>query len=274
MNKEQVVSKVAECVVWWIDSRRKKLKKLSHSSMAVNPFLLPLQVSLGGIKSFNDLAHLLLAGHFSIGHATGFGKLIDEKILPLAFDAKKLNKAFRKSSSWTHAMFDEIDHVVHRREGRTYLLCQKAGRWTIQLTMAVKLNSAFVELLEARRDGKIRFDGIVVGAFYGTTVGLSDKYDILRGVNRGASHNVVDIQADVKVYAGRTFWSWLNDDEDQTQDWVMEGILRGIRLSEEKLGPIQDLLEKYEQKLATTLSRYMLPSGEMDWAAILKMIND
>src|SRR5258708_33234251 len=107
MEKEQVVSKVAESVVWWIDSRRRKLQKLSHASMAVNPFLLPLQVSLGGFESFDDLAHLLLAGHYSIGHATGFGKLIDEKILTKAFNATKLSKAFRKSSEWTHSMFDE-----------------------------------------------------------------------------------------------------------------------------------------------------------------------
>ena len=32
---------------------------------------------------------------------------------------------------------------------------------------------------------------------------LTDKYDILRGINRGKQHNVVDLTANVKVYAGR-----------------------------------------------------------------------
>ena len=114
MNKRQVTDGVAKHVVWWVAQRRSKLTKLSHESMAVNPFLAPLIMGLGDIKTFGGLADFLLAGHFGIGHATGFGKLVDEKILPDVFGTKKLNKAFRKTSPYTRSCFNEIDHLGHR----------------------------------------------------------------------------------------------------------------------------------------------------------------
>ncbi|MHB8389236.1 MAG: PDDEXK family nuclease [Acidobacteriaceae bacterium] len=108
MDKDAVVAGVAELIVWWLDTRRAKLKELRNDTMAVNPFLIPLLLALGDIDSFDELAHLLLAGHFSVGHATGFGKLIDEKVLPHVFKTTKLDSTFRKKLPWSDSMFDEI----------------------------------------------------------------------------------------------------------------------------------------------------------------------
>lgn len=273
MGKDQIVEAVAHSIVWWIGNRRKKLADLRSESMAINPFLAPLMLSLGDITSFDELAHLLLAGHFSTGHATGFGKLVDEKVLPHAFKTTKLDAAFRRNAPWSSPIFDEIDHVVRRADGRTYLLCLKAGRWTIQLTMAVQLNHAFVRLIEARSNGEVEFDGIVVGAFYGTTAGLTDKYDILRGINRGARHDVADVRRDVTVYAGREFWTWLNDGEADTQEWVMEGILCGIALARQKHGPVTDLMATYKREFAQQFRQHVKADQTIDWMAILRMIN-
>ncbi len=133
-------------------------------------------------------------------------------------------------SPWNDPLFDEIDHIVKRPSGEVYLLSQKAGRWTIQLTMAVQLNRSFAKLVEMRAAGKIQFTKIVVGVFYGKTHTLTDKYDLIRGINRGARHEVKNLAKEVEVYAGRDFWTWLNDGEAQTQEWVMLGILLGIEL--------------------------------------------
>lgn len=272
MDKERVVSGVASLILWWVGNRRQKLIDLSHKSMAVNPFLAPIMLALGDIKTFDELAHVLLIGHFAVGHATGFGKLIDEKIFPQVFGTTKLDKAFRRKKPWSSSMFDEIDHLA-TIGGKTYLLSQKAGRWTIQLTMAVQLNKTFADLIEAREKGEVDFDGIVVGVSYGESSGLTDKYDIIRGINRGARHDVVDIREDVRVYAGRSFWSWLNGGEDQTQDWVMEGILSGIDQAQRKYGSTADLVHAYTAAFSKRFSAHVSKSGEIDWGGILKMIN-
>ena len=48
--------------------------------MEVNPFMAPLIAALHGHVDFTEVAEFLIGGHFAIGHATGFGKLVDEKI--------------------------------------------------------------------------------------------------------------------------------------------------------------------------------------------------
>lgn len=272
MNKDKVVSGVAQQTVWWIESRRKKLIEMSHESMVVNPFLAPIIYTLGDVKSFEELAKVLLTGHFAVGHATGFGKLIDEKILPKVFGTQKLDRKFRRTAPWSNPLFDEIDHIV-LVENKSYLLSQKASRWTIQLTMAVQLNSTFAKLIEFRKKGEAKFDGIVVGVFYGKSDGLTDKYDIIRGINRGAKHDVIDVQKDVTVRSGREFWSWLNSGVQETQEWVMEGILSGIDQAKEKHGSTDELIQKYTDAFSSKFAAHVSPSGVINWAGILRMIN-
>ena len=141
---------------------------------------MPFLFDYHNLDSFEDLADLVIASHLMTGHNTGFGKLIDEKILPNVFGAKKLDSTFRKSTPpFGEACFDEIDHIVERDDGTKELLSLKAGKWTIQLTMAVQLNTSFNEILN-QHPGVA--NNIAVGVFYGTKDGLTDKYDILRGI--------------------------------------------------------------------------------------------
>jgi hypothetical protein len=158
---------------------------------------------------------------------------------------------------------------VPREDGRPDLLSLKASRWTIQLGQAVGLNRSFEEILQ--RHGE-EFDSIAVGVFYGGADALSDKYDILRGINRGANHNVVDLTENVKVYAGRDFWQWLNEGEAETQNWILDGTLKGMDdtdLREE----CAELLERYTMNLARNYSRYVGDDGAVDWHRLLADIN-
>lgn len=277
MQKAAVIAGVSEQIVWWMGERQKKLVELRHETMSVNPFLLPLIFGIHQFQNFDELAEFLVAAHLSTGYATGFGKLIDEKILPKVFGTTKLDKATRRSHPLTMSVFNEIDHIIPPIQGKAgKLLSLKAGRWTIQLTMAVQLNRAFEELLELRDSkklGKFTFDEIAVGVFYGTKATLTDKYDILRGINRGANHDVTDLTKYVNVYAGREFWTWLNGGEQQTQEWVLEGILQGFATAEKSIGSLGKHLAGFRKEFSQQFQAFVRPDHTIDWQAIIRKVN-
>ncbi len=64
------------------------------------------------------------------------------------------------------------------------LLSLKAGKWTIQLTMAMQLNTSFNEII-TNHPGLCK--KIIVGVFYGKADDLTDKYEILRGIKPGSA---------------------------------------------------------------------------------------
>ena len=270
-TKQEVIDGVKTCTSWWIEQRRKKLEDQLTETMSVNPFLMPFLFDYHNLENFEHLADLIIASHLMTGHNTGFGKLIDEKVLPRVFDAQKLDAKFRITTPpFNEACFDEIDHLVKRPDGNLELLSLKAGKWTIQLTMAVQLNRAFSEILEKHPD--LATD-ISVGVFYGKKDGLTDKYDLITGVNRGANHDLFDLRERVHVYAGRDFWKWLNEGDDHTQEWVLEGILEA--LAEEKINESATaLLEKFKSGVVEKYdSEIRNDDGEVDWKKLLTMIN-
>lgn len=238
--------------------------------MSVNPLMLPILYELHDATRFAEIGELLLAGHLMGSYATGFGKLADEKLLPLIFGTTKLTKAYRNATPPLSAdYFDNIDHVVPRPGQRPTLLTLKASRWTINLSAALNLNSSF--------DGIVRsypgqYSGIVVGVLFGRTDQLSDKYDLLRGINRGAPHNVVDVRGHVQVLAGRSFWSWINGDEPKTQDWILNGIVGTLAANNYRV-EYKRLLTAYTQAFSRTYQRFVRPDGTVDWAALLTHIN-
>lgn len=243
-TKEQVINGCSSATIWWVAERKKKLREHLNETMSVNPFLLPILFELHSLSSLHELNELLVASHLMTGHATGFGKLMDEKILPNVFGTTKLDAKLRASRKpLNESCFDEVDHLLHRH-GKTDLLSLKAGKWTIQLTMAVQLNAAFDEII--RKHGQV-FGDIAVGVFYGNKDGLTDKYDILRGINRGKNHSVVDLTSRVHVYAGREFWAWLNGGERETQKWVLQGIKEGLAKDNSRKECAQ-LLANFEKK--------------------------
>lgn len=270
VSREQVVEGVSIETRWMIEQRMAKLRAELHGTMAVSPFLIPILFDLHHAESFAELGELLLAGHLMIGHFTSFGKLIDEKILPKVFGTKKLDATFRKETPpLIESAFNEIDHLVPRAAGSPLLLSLKSSKWTIQLTMAKEMNTAFHTILT--RHGEL-FDQIVVGVIYGTQAGLTDKYDILRGINRGKVHDVIDIQQQVQVRAGREFWSWLNGEEPATQDWVLDGIISGLRMAncrEECRG----LLTSYAAAFNRQYAHHINPDGTVNWHQLLAEIN-
>ena len=271
MKPEEITSKVAELTTWWIKQRAKKIDQSEHGTMEVNPFLAPLIAALHGLGNARELANFITAGHFYIGHSTGFGKLIDEKILPQAFGTRKLDKKFRANSRYAHHAFDDIDHIVTRPDG-VYLLSQKASRWTIQLGQAAGLNRSFKTLLELREAGEVDFKKIVVGVFYGNDDELTEKYRILRGIVTGAEHDVVLIADDVEVYAGKSFWAWLAGDA-RAQDWVMTGILRAIAAARVAEATAEDAAEKIERELSGILAKIGDINTEESWSALLNLTN-
>lgn len=271
MDKEFVISEVANCTSWWIAQRSSKIQQVEHGSMEVNPFLAPLLCALHGLETATDLSKFITAGHFYIGHGTGFGKLIDEKILPRAFGTTKLDKAYRTQAGLMASAFDDIDHIVTKADGK-YLLSQKAGKWTIQLGQAMGLNRSFESLLDMREKGLIDFQKIVVGVFYGHNDDLTDKYRILRGITTGAAHDVIDISADVEVHSGRAFWSWLVDDP-MAQEWVMAGIYRAIAEAGASEAKAQVADQKIEHQISGMLSQIGDVKTEQDWISFINAIN-
>ncbi len=268
--REIIIERVAQDTKWVIDQRMDKLRQEMHDTMSVSPFLIPILFDLHSAISFEELGDLLLAGHLMIGHTTSFGKLIDEKVLPGAFGAKKLDAKYRRlNPPLKESCFNEIDHLVQRPEGKPALLSLKASRWTINLSGAKALNAAFAEILHDYSD---QYDEIVVGIFNGTLAGLSDKYDILRGINRGKNHDVIDVQANVQVLAGKDFWAWMNGGEPLTQEWILDGILEGLKRAncrEES----KKLLKGYTNAFNRFYAQSINSDGSVNWHHLLAMIN-
>lgn len=269
-NKTSIVNNVKTWAKWWVGQRKKKLEEQLNGTMSINPFMMPFLFDYHDLNSLDNLIDLIIASHLMTGHATGFGKLIDEKILPNVFGTKKLDAAYRRSNPpLGSSCFDEIDHYIVREDGTKQLLSLKAGKWTIQLTMAVQLNAAFHEII---KEHKGVFDKIVVGVFYGKKEDLTDKYDLLRGINRGANHDVVDVQNHVSVYSGREFWAWLNNGEADTQEWVLQGIIEALR--EEKIHETaSSLLKAFKDGVVEKYESDIREGGELNWYKLLKKIN-
>lgn len=270
ITRADVITKTCAEIVWWVNNRMLKLRQQRYETMSLNPFLAPILYELHHAESFAELGTLLLAGHLMGGHNTGFGKLIDERLLPKVFRTHKLTSAYRNAHPPLKASyFNEIDHLVTHLSPRPILLSMKTSRWTIQLTAAMELNHAFVNILTAYPD---QFDQIVVGVSIGREAELSDKYDILRGINRGKNHDVIDVQKQVQVLAGANFWTWINGGEAETQNWVMEGILAGLK----KVNCRDEgylLLKSFEKAYNNSYEKFKNPDGTVDWYALLSAIN-
>lgn len=269
ISKTVIIEGVSVETQWMIRQRMAKFREGLHDTMSLSPFLIPILFDLHNANNFADLAELLIAGHLMIGHFTSFGKLIDEKILPRVFGSLKLSARYRADNPpLALSCFNEIDHLVPRN-GKYALLSLKASRWTINLSVAKELNSAFSVIL---RDHHQLYNEVVVGVFNGTLEGLSDKYDILRGVNRGKIHDVLDIRASVQVLAGREFWSWLNFGERQTQNWVLEGIQHGLRQANCR-DEAHTLLRAYISAFNSRYAKHIKPDGSIDWEQLLEEVN-
>ncbi len=270
VSRELVIARVAEETQWLINQRIKKLKQEMHNTMSISPFLAPILFELHNFVSFTELADLLLAGHLMTGYTTSIGKFVDEKLLPKVFGASKLNARYRLATPpLNDACFDEIDHLVPRPDGSFALLSLKASRWTINLSAAMSLNAAFARIISHY---SLDYHEIVVGIFNGTLAGLSDKYDILRGINRGKNHDVVDVQKNVQVLAGKDFWAWINGGEPLTQHWVLDGILEGLHSSSSR-EESKRLLDGYTQAFNRLYARSINDDGSINWHHLLDNIN-
>lgn len=271
MNKAEVINGVKTQAVWWLEERLKKIRQQKHDTMEVNPFMAPLISALHGHTNFLELADFLLGGHFAIGHATGFGKLIDEKILPRVFGTTKLDKANRTTGIFKKSCFDNIDHVVHK-DGKDILLSLKASKWTIQLGQAVELNKSFKDIRDLLQAAEHSHDKVVLATFYGKAENLTDKYRLVRGISFGANHDVHDLQDYVTILSGQEFWSWLGDHPD-TQLWVMEGIQEAIESKRETLAQTQILMAEFRNSFASRYSAFIDDQGIINWVGILKESN-
>lgn len=212
----------------------------------------------------------MLSWHLGTGHATSFGKMVDERILPNVFKTIRLDSTFRHKPPYNSSPFDDIDHLV-RRSDKEYLLSLKAGSWTIQYGQAMGLYHNFKALGQQNLQGA----GVVVGVFYGHKGLLTDKYRIVRGENVRRQQILTPLNY-VQVKAGAEFWSWLNNDVNQTQEWVMEGILLGVKQFSANNPEMSEIVGGASKLLAKELqAKYGLSSdGSIDWFFLLHAIND
>jgi hypothetical protein len=273
IKEDDVIAGTQEVVLWWLNNRQQeKFYQIQHATFNPNPFLLPLVATLHGADSVEELGEILLAGHLVSGHNTGFGKLFDEKLLPKVFKTSKLDKAYRTSTPpFSQSAFNDIDHVVHR-SNYDDLLSLKASKWTINLGGAKDLNRSFEQIrLHHIRPYPGRYGEIAVGVLYGQN--LTDKYQVLRGETQRQRdlHDVTDLTDTVNVYSGRAFWTWLNDGEAMTQDWVMQGVLQATAAfadSSRQKRLIRALIDKSD-----SLSSLRSSGLEFDWQKMLKEVN-
>ncbi len=270
VKREQIIEGTAHEVSLFLGRRLRKLRTHISGVLNINPFLMCALQDFHQIKDQLSLAECVLNWHLGTGHATGFGKMVDEKLLPNVFNTIRLDSTFRYQPPYNSPPFDDIDHLVVRNDGK-YLLSLKASSWTIQYGQAMGLYNNFLQL------GKQNFQGagIVVGVFYGHKGLLTDKYRIVRGENtrRQAVLTLLDY---VEVKAGSKFWSWLNDDEDATQDWLLEGIELGVTNFSKNNPGTNTIVSGAAQPLVKELrAKYGLPSdGTLNWSFFLHSVND
>jgi len=276
VSEEMVINKVSNQIYWWLGEREKKLRSMDHSNMSINPMLMPIIMELHEMKNSEEYAKFAISSHLMQSYSTGYGKLVDEKILPNVFGTKKLTTKFRKNMGdiYKQACFDEIDHLIYKKNGEIDLLSLKASKWTIQLTAAVQINSAFSDIKKLSTSDKIKVNKIYVGVFYGKEDSLTDKYDILRGINRGKNHDVTDIRDFVDIKSGKDFWSWINKGEKNTQYWVNIGQQIGTERFKKSRGyGFEKLLEDYEKNFVIHSKNFFDEFGKMSSSKILKEIN-
>lgn len=271
-TRSEVISGVATVVADWVETRLLKLRQRNHDTLSMNPFLLPLLMHLHNHQTFSEVASFVLIAHFGVGHSTGFGKLFDEKILPGVFGCTKLDAQYRRRAPFSSSMFDEIDHLVPRPNGHLTLLSLKSSRWTIQLTMAKQLNATFAALLDKKSKNDLQFDDIVLGVIYGGQDGLTDKYRLVRGLDNAVGHSVINISSHVSVHAGKQFWTWLNED-DLTQEWIMQGIISGISHAKTRPAEIQRLLATFQKSFEDQYRDCVDGDGKVNWINMINLLN-
>jgi hypothetical protein len=180
----------------------------------------------------------------------------------------KLDKATRRDRGLEDARFDAIDHMMIVEDGEAVLFSQKSSKWTIQLSQAKEMNAAFFEIQQ--NDEWVR--SIVVGITYGNSGDLTDKYDIIRGINRGANHEVHNLRDYVQSLVGRDFWCFINDGQQDTHLWVFDGFERGIadaRLHERS----QSLLREFEQAVSALFTDVLNTDGTINKRDFLESVN-
>ena len=75
------------------------------------------------------------------------------------------------------------------------------------------------------------------------------------------------------MYAGRDFWSWLNNNEPATQDWVMDGILAGFQQAASADGSLAKDISEFRESFVERFKDHAGHDDAIDWHGILKMIN-
>ncbi|MCE3006763.1 MAG: restriction endonuclease [Bacteroidetes bacterium] len=271
-NKEEVVNKVAIEIEALLIRRIRKLEKEISSFLNINPFLMSALRDIHELKNLDDLANFLFISHMASGHATSFGKTIDEKILPNVFGTIKLDSVQRRKRKMNSSAYNEIDHIVNPHSDTDWcLLSVKAGPWTIQDASAHSLYSAFKQIGDFNLYGK----EIVVGVFYGNESSLTNKYEILRGINPRQQSQFVVLDY-VRVLAGKDFWSWLNGGEERTQEWVLEGTQVGSSKVLSSNEDVAKIVRNAPERLKYELQeKYDLDfDSEIDWLKILFAINN
>ena len=93
--KQEVVNEIANLVKGFLERRLGKLEGSISKYLNVNPFLMSALRHFHSFQTVDDLARFLFVAHLQQGHATAFGKLVDERILPQVFGTVRLSQALR-----------------------------------------------------------------------------------------------------------------------------------------------------------------------------------
>lgn len=269
-SQDAVVQGVSAEVHAFLSRRVATVKTKISGVLNVNPFMLRAIKEVHSFSNLFSMTRYMFTTHLGSGDATAFGKMIDEKVLPTVFHTIRLGAVERRRQNMVASPFDDVDHVVEQPDGE-FLLSLKASAWSIQHAQAMRLYDSF----KAIGDFHLQRSGIVVGVFYGTSRDLTNKYSILRGADHKHTQQHVPLDY-VTVKAGKDFWSWLNEDIPETEDWVMQGTIAGAQLYFSENPEAEALFRDGPRKLALELAeKYKIDAqAVVDWFQLLHAVND
>src|SRR5438093_3265797 len=95
VNRNRIVELSSNEIALFLSRRLRKLRTHISGVLNINPFLLRALKDFHQITDQKSLADFMLIWHLGGGHATSFGKMIDERLLPNVFNTVRLDSTFR-----------------------------------------------------------------------------------------------------------------------------------------------------------------------------------
>lgn len=253
---EEWSAKVTQKTLEFVERRFNKMRALqSVEDYQLNIFLLLMMAPAYNINSPYDLAEHLQTGEMPHGDSTGFGKFVENHILPI-FGVEEVPEKRRDQPRATRDLFSPIDAQM-TIENTFYYTTWKAGPWTMNQSHANEMISSFPIIHEQTGSD------IILGVFYGRYEQLNNKPALVRRGTGGYFHTLV----------GKDLWEFITGYEN-AHIHVLEAIREAQDVFAVRHGGKTFFEHMLESRLVLTQSirdTFGIESGEDDlWDKIIE----